>query len=152
MLLPVLALACGPTRSTSVIIDAAAELKAAKTAQSAAAAPYEYAAAESYLHKAREEQSYSDFEVAERLAKKARDCARLARSRSEAQTRSDLGASARSVTSDAVCRAGPMQKQVPLHELEPADTIDIRTHSVEPSEPEDRPTPKDETDNEGAEE
>lgn len=101
-------LACGPTRSSTLIVDAAAELAAARTAQAPGVAPYEFIAAEEYLHKAREEQSYADFEVSERLARKARDCARAARYKAEAQTRSEIGASQRRARNNAVCRAGPV--------------------------------------------
>lgn len=70
-------------------------------------APYELLAAEAYLHKAREEESYSDFEVAELLARKARDCARVARMRAERQTRKDLGVTEAAPKTEAQCYAGP---------------------------------------------
>lgn len=108
LLLPIALVACGPTRSTTLIVEANAELAAARTAQAPGVAPYEYLAAEHYLHKAREEQSYADFEVAEKLAKKARDCARVARARAEAKTRSEIGASASKVKVNAICHAGPV--------------------------------------------
>ena len=47
------------------MIDAAAELSAATTAGAADKSPYEYWAADSYLHKAREDHSYANFESAE---------------------------------------------------------------------------------------
>lgn len=98
---------CGPIRSSSTIVSASAELAAAETAQGRAMAPYELLAAEAYLHKAREEESYSDFEVAELLARKARDCARVARMRAERQTRKDLGVSEAGPKTEAQCYAGP---------------------------------------------
>ncbi len=98
--------ACGPIRGGATLVDAAAELKAAETAQAADKAPYEYFAAEAYLHKAREDHSYANFQTAERFAKKSRDCARAARAIAEAATRSDIGASVASIPPGVVCRAG----------------------------------------------
>ena len=65
--------ACGPTKSTALILDADVQLEAARTAGADKLAPYEYTAAGQYLHKAREEQGYSDFEVAIDFAQKALD-------------------------------------------------------------------------------
>jgi hypothetical protein len=106
-LLVCLLAACGPTRSTSMIVEATAELAAADTAQAPTAAPYEYVAAEAYLHKAKEEQSYSDFEFATQLAEKARDCARAARAKAESVTRKEIGATQSTAPVKGVCRAGP---------------------------------------------
>lgn len=100
-------IACGPVRSTGTIIDAAAELNAAETAQGRELSPYEMVAAEAYLHKAREEQSYSDFEVSEAMAQRARDCARVARARAERAMRQGLGAAEIADTTAAICLAGP---------------------------------------------
>ena len=100
-------IACGPVRSTSTIIDAAAELNAAETAQGREMSPYEMVAAEAYLHKAREEQSYSDFEVSEALAQRAKDCARVARARAERAMRQGLGAAEIADGTSATCLAGP---------------------------------------------
>jgi hypothetical protein len=101
-------LGCGPTRSTTLIIEAAAELAAAGTAQAGGSAPYEFVAAEEYLHKAREEQSYSEFEVAEDLAIKARDCARVARAKAEAGTPAQLGGAPQAVKARSICVVGPV--------------------------------------------
>ena len=90
-----------------MIVEASAELAAAQTAQAPTAAPYEYVAAEAYLHKAREEQSYSDFEVSTDLAQKARDCARAARTKAESVTRTEIGAIQVTAPFKAVCCAGP---------------------------------------------
>ncbi len=98
---------CGPIRSSSTIVDASAELAAAETALGRDHSPYEMIAAEAYLHKAREEESYSDFEVAEKLAKKSRDCARVARVRAERQTRKDIGVADAVTQTEARCYAGP---------------------------------------------
>lgn len=108
--LALFAAGCGPVQSTSMIVDAAAELEAAKTAQSPDKAPFEYTAAEAYLHKAREEQSYADFETAVLFAKKSRDCARAARQLAEASTRESLKATRSSNESESRCRPGPTRE------------------------------------------
>ncbi len=63
--------ACGPIQSSSHLIDADVQLEAARTAQAEKYAPYEWTAANLYLHKAREEVGYSDFEQAISYAEKA---------------------------------------------------------------------------------
>lgn len=85
-LLPALAVlavfaACGPTESTAVIIDADVELEAARAAGASKTAPYEYTAAEAYLHKAREEAGYADYQPAVTFARKARDFAKAAKAK-----------------------------------------------------------------------
>lgn len=102
---------CGPTRSQSRIVEASSELSAATTAQADQIAPYEYTAAEQYLKKAREEQSYAEYEVAERLAKRGRECAKLARMRAEAGARSEIGASEIAIPAELMCKPGPAGTQ-----------------------------------------
>jgi hypothetical protein len=62
---------CGPTQSTALIMDADVQLEAARAADGPKLAPFEYTSAEVYLHKAREEQGYADYEVAIDFARKA---------------------------------------------------------------------------------
>ena len=107
------ALGCGPVQSSTLIVDAQAELAAAKTAQADQHAPFEYVAAEEYLHKAREEQSYADFQIAVIYAEKSRDCARVARSRAEAITKEGLGTTRATHTTKAKCRPGP-ERMIPI--------------------------------------
>jgi hypothetical protein len=71
--------ACGPVQSTSFLLDAEAMLEAARTAQAERLAPYEWTAANLYLHKSKEEVGYSDFEQAVDYSKKAVDFATRAR-------------------------------------------------------------------------
>jgi len=71
--------ACGPVESTAIIIEADTALHNAKTAGGQQKAPYEYTAAEQYLHKAREKWGKSDFEYAIDYATLARDLAKTAR-------------------------------------------------------------------------
>ncbi len=62
---------CGPTQSTALIMDGDVQLEAARMADAPKLAPYEYTAAEAYLHKAREEQGYSDFDISIDFGRKA---------------------------------------------------------------------------------
>ncbi len=71
--------ACGPVQSTAYLIDADVQLEAARTAQADKLAPYEWTSANLYLHKAREEVGYSDFEQAVTYAQKAAKFAASAR-------------------------------------------------------------------------
>jgi hypothetical protein len=66
---------CGPIVSTSMIMDAEAKLAAAKAAEAERYAPYEYTAAEEYLHKAHEEVGYADYGPAIDYAYKAAEAA-----------------------------------------------------------------------------
>jgi hypothetical protein len=60
-------------------MDAETMLEAARTAQAEKLSPYEWTAANLYLHKSKEEVGYSDFEHAVDYAKKAVDLATRAR-------------------------------------------------------------------------
>jgi hypothetical protein len=71
---------CGPVQYVSQVTQRAAmEVAAAKSANADKLAPYEYTTAELYLHKAREEAGYSDYQAAIRFGKKAEIMARKAR-------------------------------------------------------------------------
>lgn len=70
---------CGPIQSTSYLLDAEVAIQSAKTAGADKYAPYEYTSALLYIHKAREEVGYSDFEVAVNFAQKASRYANEAR-------------------------------------------------------------------------
>ena len=109
----VAAAGCGPVRSTSILVDAQAELDAARAIDAPKAAPYEFVAAEAYLAKAREEQSRADFEESVRLAEVARDCARAARRLTEVETRKALTAEAAAPRRESICRAGPFKTPPP---------------------------------------
>ena len=78
-LLALALLGCGPIQSTSLIMDADAQLEAARTADAPKYAPYEYTLADAYLHKAREEAGYADYEVSIDFAQKALDNAKKAK-------------------------------------------------------------------------
>jgi len=75
---------CGPIQSTGALIDADVEIEGARAAGAAQAAPYEFASAEAYLHKAREEAGYAQYESATDFASKAREYAKEARKKATA--------------------------------------------------------------------
>ncbi len=102
----VFVMGCGPIRAGSTLVDAAAEVNAAQTAGAKKHAPYEYTAAEAYLHKAREDHSYAKFETAILFAGKSVDCARLARAIADSEARSEMGAERSAVPEGTRCRAG----------------------------------------------
>ncbi len=129
-------------QSTVVLVDAAAEVAAAKTARAEEQAPFEYTAAEAYLHKAREEQSYAEFEVAVRFAEQSRDCARVARMMSEAQTKKDMGGTRATARTRAKCLAGPDRDLPPAAE-EPGVQLKQKPGSKKTAaEPKDPPKAK----------
>lgn len=127
--------ACGPIQSGALLVDAQAELSAAQTAQADKHAPFEIVAAEEYLHKAREEQSYAEFERAVDFAEKSRDCARVARTRSEAIMRKEIAGDAAidpGPTTKARCRPGPERTRAMLDaDQEPA----AQAPGTEPKDP-----------------
>jgi hypothetical protein len=71
--------ACGPIQSTASLVSADVELEAARAAGAATTSPYEFTAAEAYLHKAREVQGRAQYEASDEFAGRARDLAREAR-------------------------------------------------------------------------
>jgi hypothetical protein len=71
---------CGPVQYVSQVTRrAAAEVAAAKSAGADRYAPYEYTAAVEYLHKAREEAGYADYQAAIRFGNRAEEQAKKAR-------------------------------------------------------------------------
>ncbi len=78
----VISFGCGPVESTYLIVQSDTAIQGAKTADAEKKSPYEYYAAEQYLHKAREKWGTSDFEYSIDYAKDARDLAKKARERS----------------------------------------------------------------------
>jgi hypothetical protein len=75
-----LTVGCGPVQYVSQVSGrASAALASAKSAGADKYAPYEYTMATQYLHKAREEEGYSDHQAAIRFGKKAEIFANKAR-------------------------------------------------------------------------
>jgi hypothetical protein len=71
---------CGPVEYINQVGNkAASAVSAAKLAQSDRYAPYEYTAAEEYLHKAREEAGHAEYEDAIEYGRKAEELANRAR-------------------------------------------------------------------------
>jgi hypothetical protein len=71
---------CGPVEYINQVGNrAASAVSAAKLAQSDRYAPYEYTAAEEYLHKAREEAGHAEYQDAIEYGRKAEDLANRAR-------------------------------------------------------------------------
>ena len=94
--LPVLAMlaACGPIQSTGALIDADVEIEGARAAGGATAAPYEFTSAEAYLHKAREQSGYAQYEAATDFASRAREFAKEARKKAAAASNKPDGEAA----------------------------------------------------------
>jgi hypothetical protein len=76
--------ACGPVKSTANLLDAEVQIQAARTAGAEKLAPYEWTAANLYLHKAREEVGYSDYQAGVDFAVKASRFANEAREKAMA--------------------------------------------------------------------
>lgn len=72
---------CGPSTAHIAIADARIALEAARGARAETFAIFEYTCAVEHLRKAREEEGYSDFDAAVRLARKAETFAVEARTR-----------------------------------------------------------------------
>jgi hypothetical protein len=76
-------MACGPVKSSISLVDANAQVEAARTAGAEKQAPYEWTAATLYLHQAREEVGRSEYEHAIDFANKASKYAGQARALAE---------------------------------------------------------------------
>ncbi len=71
-------LSCGPTKSTTALVQARSAIRRAEDADAKKKHPYELTLAHEYYVKAKEEAGYSQFEIAEKLAKQAIEYARVA--------------------------------------------------------------------------
>jgi hypothetical protein len=77
---------CGPVEYISQVGNkAASAVSSAKLAQADRYAPYEYTAAEEYLHKAREEAGYAEYQDAIEYGRRAEELANRARALSVAK-------------------------------------------------------------------
>jgi hypothetical protein len=85
---------CGPIEYINQVgVKAAGAVSAAKLAQADRYAPYEYTAAEEYLHKAREEAAYAEYEDAIEYGRKAEEMANKGRAIAVAKLSQSAGAS-----------------------------------------------------------
>jgi hypothetical protein len=92
--LAVIVSGCGPIEYINQVgVKAAGAVSAAKLAQADRYAPYEYTAAEEYLHKAREEAGYAEYEQAIEFGRKAEDLADKGRAIAVAKLSQSAGAS-----------------------------------------------------------
>ncbi len=71
-------LACGPVRSTSALMDAEAQVEAARAAGARTSAAYEVTEAEIYLREAREADGRARYDESARLSARATELARQA--------------------------------------------------------------------------
>jgi hypothetical protein len=91
---------CGPIEYINQVgVKAASAVSAAKLAQADRYAPYEFTAAEEYLHKAREEAGYAEYEDAIEFGRRAEDFAN--KGRAIAVARLSQSASTSTVTTPA---------------------------------------------------
>ncbi len=85
---------CGPIEYINQVgIKAAGAVSAAKLAQADRYAPYEYTCAEEYLHKAREEAAYAEYEDAIEFGHKAEEFANKGRAIAVTKLSQSAGAS-----------------------------------------------------------
>ena len=90
----VLVSGCGPIEYINQVgVRAAGAVSAAKLAQADRYAPYEFTCAEEYLHKAREEASYAEYEDAIEFGRKAEELADKGRAIAVAKLSQSAGAS-----------------------------------------------------------
>lgn len=108
---------CGPIRSTSSISQAEVELERARVNEAYQKSPYEFFSARYYLHKAKEEWGYSEFEASFDYADEAKDAAESARRRAEEDPWED-----------------PIEGREKTYELKPQETITIDPGEVEETE------------------
>jgi hypothetical protein len=97
---------CGPIRSTQQINDAKVAFERARVADSYSNAPYKFFRAQYYLHKAKEEWGYSEFEASYDYATEAERAAEAALRKSEEDPWND-----------------PIPSRSRTYELEPYRTI-----------------------------
>ncbi|HEX9290257.1 MAG TPA: DUF4398 domain-containing protein [Anaeromyxobacteraceae bacterium] len=69
---------CAQIHSNLNLVDAEVAIEGARAAGAAKSAPYEYTAAEAYLHKAREELGYAQYGAAAELARESQELAERA--------------------------------------------------------------------------
>ena len=95
-LAPMSMMACGPVEYISQVGNkAASAVSSAKLAQADRYAPYEYTAAEEYLHKAREEAGYAEYQDAIEYGRRSEELANRARAISVAKLAEQASKSSR---------------------------------------------------------
>jgi hypothetical protein len=113
-----LSMACGPVQSTAHIIDARAQMDAAREAGAEKHALYEWTLSELYLRKANEQVGRSQYEIAIDFAQRSMKYAATAKTRAEAARRNESLQQGKSVV--PLEEGGPQGKVVvPLDEGAP---------------------------------
>lgn len=100
-------------RASYFLVDAERAWQEAVDAGAETAAPYEYTLAHEYLLKAREEAGYSDYQVAEQLAKQAVDAAERA-TRMANEPRNLLPLDAAAVPEEVQRQPAPAEPSPPI--------------------------------------
>src|SRR5262245_16246928 len=101
-------LGCGPVEYISQVGNkAASAVSSAKLAQAERYAPYEYTAAEEYLHKAREEAGYAEYEDAIEFGRRAEELANKGRAIAVARLAGSSKSSAATPTREQETPAEP---------------------------------------------
>jgi hypothetical protein len=123
VVLPTLLAACGPVRSTIVLIQADTALREARALGSAETAPYPTEMSSRLIEKAKEEQGYSSYDTATVLAEDARMLARDAlRLAKEAAPAEEEAAPAEEEAAPAEEEAAPAgEEAAPAGELDVAE-------------------------------
>jgi len=110
-------LSCGPIRSTTSISQAEVEFERARVNEAYKKSPYEFFSSRYYLHKAKEEWGYSEFEASYEFADQAKEAAESARRKAAEDPWSD-----------------PIEGREKTYELKPQETITIDAEKVETTE------------------
>lgn len=111
------AVGCGPIKSTQRIGQASVALERARVVEAYRKAPYEFFSARYYLHKAREEWGYSEFEASFDYADEAREAAEAALRKTEENPWKD-----------------PVEGRKKSYKLRPQETITVDPENVEEAE------------------
>lgn len=108
---------CGPIKSTQRIGQASVAVERARVVEAYRNAPYEYFSARYYLHKAREEWGYSEFEASFDYADEAREAAEAALRKTKENPWED-----------------PVEGRKKTYKLRPQETITVDPEQVEEAE------------------
>lgn len=108
---------CGPIKSTQRIGQAEVALERARVVEAYRKAPYEFFSARYYVHKAKEEWGYSDFEASFDYADDAKDDAEAAIRKAEEDPWED-----------------PLEGRNKTYKLKPRQTISVDAEEIEEAE------------------
>jgi len=132
--------ACGPIEYVSQVSDKASHaVEAAKRAGAERAAPYEYTAAVAYLHKAREEGGYAEYQIAIEYGRRSEELAEkaLAIAEKEGAAKSDPTSDTKSGNTRDATKSGARDRRVDEDGDDDGDDAGDDGHAA-PS----RPSPK----------